>query len=582
MEIRRSGRIAAILCSLCVALAVLIVHPVAESGVMDDASFTRTAQIFAATGHVVYNAWAAMPIGWQLIVGAIFIKLFGFSFTVVRLSTLPAAMGTVFLLHRIFVRCGMSERNATLATLSFALSPLFLLMSMTFMTDVSGVFALVLCLYACVRAVESESDRSAMLWVCFAIVSNALGGTVRQTSWLGLLVMVPSTLWLLRRRAGVLQIALPVLGLGVAFMGYALHWWNVHPYSIPESLLPEHVGAEELKTLVLTLWTGMLTFTMLFLPVLLAFAWSVRKCGRRVWMLVAGIAAVAAVVMFVAVERRHKPLFTMIRMPGTLLFRGEVRGLELVSHSYDATMLWLRLLLTVTAIGVIAAVVGVVMSRRSGASEEASSSISWPDLMVLLVPFSLVYGALLLPRSSGGQLFPRYLLPLVIVALILLVRFYQERVSARLPGVTIVAMAVLAVYGVADSHDFFAMTRARVAAMAEVRAAGVPDTAIDGGAEINMWTYTDRFGYFNDPKIRNPKGAYSPVEHIGNGNCRAEWHDLMPQLHSQYGLVFAPQDCAGPAGFAPIPYQTWLPPHGRQIYVVRYSDANIATPLPPS
>ncbi len=579
MVIRKYSRLAAVACSLALALAVVIVHPVAETGVMDDASFTRTARIFAATGHVVYNAWAAMPIGWQLVVAALFIKLFGFSFTVVRLSTLPVSMTTVFLVHRIFVRCGLSERNATLATLAFALSPLYLLMSMTFMTDISGVFVLVLCLYACVRAVEADSDRAAILWVCFAIVSNALGGTVRQTSWLGLLVMGPSVLWLLRARRGMLQVGLPTLTAGGVFMLYALHWWNVQPYSMPESLLPEHVRAEELKTLVLTLWTGLLTLTMLFLPVLLAFAWSLRQCGRRVWVPAAGVTGVAAVVMAVAVEHRHKPLFTMIRMPGTLLFRGEVRGLELLSHSYNSTMIVWRLLLTVVAIGVIAAVLGALASRRTEKVKQAGP-ISWGDLMALVVPFSLAYAALLLPRSSGGQLFPRYLLPLAIVALLLLGRFYQERIQATFPAITGVAILLLSLYGIADSHDFFAMSRARVQAMADVEAAGVPDVAIDAGAEINMWIYTEHFGYFNDPKIRNPKGAYAPVDHVPNGNCRAEWHDLMPQLHSKYGLVYAPQDCAGPTGFAPVPYATWLPPHGRNIYVVRYADTHSVPAIP--
>lgn len=574
----RYSRLVAAGCSVALALAVLIVHPVAESGVMDDASFTRTAQIFASTGHVVYNAWAAMPIGWQLGVAAVFIKLFGFSFTVVRLSTLPVAMATIFLVHRICVRAGMNAQDATMATLSWGLSPLFLQMSMTFMTDVSGVFVLVLCLYACIRAAEAETDRAAILWVCFAIISNALGGTVRQTSWLGLLVMAPSALWLLRGRRGVLRAGIPALAAGGAFMAYALHWWNVHPYSMPESLLPEHVGAEELKTLVLTLWTGALTFTMLFLPVLLAFVWSLRRSGRKVWMSVAGVTALATALLVVGVARKHKPLFTMIRMPGTLIFRGETRGMQLLSPSFDLHVIEWRLLLTVVAIGMIAAVLGAIVSHRPEEVKPAAP-ISWRNLLVLTVPFSLAYGALLLPRASGGQLFPRYLLPLAIVAVTLLGRFYQERIRATFPAVTGVAILLLALYGIADSHDFFAMERAQVQAMAEVEAAGVPDVAIDGGAEINMWTYTEHFGYFNDPKIRNPKGAYTPVNHIPNGNCRAEWHDLMPQLHSQYGLAYAPQDCAGPAGLAPVPYEAWLPPHGRKIYVVRYAGAG--TPPPP-
>ena len=86
----------------------------------------KTAQVFAQTGHFAYNGWTAPMLGWQAIWGALFIKVFGFSFTVVRLSILPIAMATVLLFHAILLRFGINERNAALGALatSFRMVPI--------------------------------------------------------------------------------------------------------------------------------------------------------------------------------------------------------------------------------------------------------------------------------------------------------------------------------------------------------------------------------------------------------------------------------------------------------------------------
>jgi len=115
-------------------------------------------------------------VGLATLPGAFFVKLFGFSFTAVRLSTLIVAMATGYLLQRTLVRAGVREGNATLATLAFILSPLFVPLAFTFMTDVFGVFTIVLCLYMCLRAIQASTHRSTIAWIGFAAILNGIGG----------------------------------------------------------------------------------------------------------------------------------------------------------------------------------------------------------------------------------------------------------------------------------------------------------------------------------------------------------------------------------------------------------------------
>lgn len=101
MDARSKSLTSALLCAITLQLAALLVHPVMEAEIMGDASYTRTAEVFARTGHIAYNGSGAMPIGWQLDMSAIAIKVLGFSMTVVRLSMLPVAMASAALLHRV-------------------------------------------------------------------------------------------------------------------------------------------------------------------------------------------------------------------------------------------------------------------------------------------------------------------------------------------------------------------------------------------------------------------------------------------------------------------------------------------------
>src|SRR5580693_8622641 len=144
-------RMPAILCATIFALCEMLSRPYAEMGVSDDWSYVRTAQLLGETGHIHYNGWATAMIGWQLYPAAALLKLLGFSFTAARLSTFLVAILTTFLIQRSFVRAGIDEQNATIGTLAIVLTPLYMALSATFMTDVQGLFAVVICFYSCLR-----------------------------------------------------------------------------------------------------------------------------------------------------------------------------------------------------------------------------------------------------------------------------------------------------------------------------------------------------------------------------------------------------------------------------------------------
>src|SRR5438270_11536856 len=108
LSLAAASQRAAILCALLLAICTLASYPFAEIGNNDDFAYVRSAKALADTGQIMYFGWSSAMLGWQLALGALFIKLFGASFTIARASMLLVAIATAFLLQRTFVRLGLN------------------------------------------------------------------------------------------------------------------------------------------------------------------------------------------------------------------------------------------------------------------------------------------------------------------------------------------------------------------------------------------------------------------------------------------------------------------------------------------
>jgi hypothetical protein len=573
LQIPVKAQLPAIVCALTLPLCAILIHPVAETGICDDWSYIKTTQILAESGHIVYNGWSTAMLGWQLYLGALFVKLFGFTFTVVRSSNVLVSMATAFLVQRTFVRAGIREWNATLATMTFILSPLFLPLAFSFMTDVSGIFCTVLCLYMCLRALQAETSASTIAWISFAALLNAIGGTARQTIWLGVLIMVPSTLWLLRRKPRVLLIGglSYVTGIGILFA--LLHWFDQQPYAVPEGLVQNRFGFNSVVEVLVCALRGGAELLLLLLPVLLMFVSLVLKCNRRMATAFAAgifIFALLGLILFLHHRMDHwlAPFFGPYVSVHGLVDDYAILGTRPVLL-HDAPRLLLTVLTIIGFASLLAAFPGNLPRLPSTPSRFAS--ITWRDLSVILVPYSVAYLILLVPRASSGGFFDRYLLPLMPVSLLVLVRYYQERVRSNLPIACVILIGIFACFGVAATHDLFAMYRGYLAAFEEIRSSGVPATAIKGSWENDGWTEIEKVGYINQSRMRIPRDAYvyQPVI-VYPASCDGYFLDRTPAIKPMYALSFDPGKCDGHAGFPPVIYSAWLGPRFTSIYIVKY------------
>ncbi len=587
MQLVRRFRVPALFCALAVLVCELVAHPFAEMGVSDDGPYVLMAQHLANTGHIAYNGSSSAMLGWQLYLGAAFIKFFGFSFTTVRMSTLLVAVLMAFVLQRTLVRTGINERNATLGTLAFVLSPLYLMLSVTYMTDIAGLFAVVICLYACLRALQASTDRATIAWLCFAVATNALLGTARQIAWFGILVMVPSTLWLMRAKrlnpsgpktsAGgpdrVFVAGAAATLVGARFIFACMQWLARQPYTIPEHLTLH--GGGEFHALS-TFFRIFLEMPFLLLPVVILFLPELRRSFRRS-IQVASVAALVYILGVLAIHSTH---------PETrVLLEPVMRDWVSKYGGYGSTYIrgsrpiflptGMRVVLTVASLGgLLGLIASLLHSRKMPSETDKGPSLPWRQRGILLAPFAIAYSLILIPRATAGTVFDRYLLELLAVALPCMILYYQEQIQPRLPSASLLLIAITAIYSIVDVHNMFAFYRARVALTAELRADGVPDTSTDGGWEENNVVELQHANHINERRIEMPADAYVPTPPPPAGACSMYFYEDFPHIRPLYGVSFDPNACYEPAPFAPVYYSRWPYRTPGVLYVVRY--------LPPS
>ena len=551
-----------LLCIALVLLALAATKPVYEMGFEDDWSYSHIAREFASSGHVVYDGHTAVMLLPQIVWSALFIKFFGFSFLVMRLSTVVLGVALIPVLYYLGRESGLEPPFALFATLLTALSPLVLPVTASFMSDVPAFLLFVLCFYGAVRSWKADGTKTCLMSGALTALAGTVGGLDRQIYWLAPLLFLPVVAWVQRRRQGALA------GLGVAWLStiavvafFAL-WFQRKPYTLDEHILDQwrHDEVRYLAPHSISLLIDLvLTAGLLLLPVLIAYA----SPGFRA---VSRVRAVFVLACVLALEYALRSVHHDHRIPrmGNILTEYGVQptwpGLVAVGMPPLILVSGIRHLLT-AAVLLCCAYCGLALwKRRAGALWHGPAA---PALVLGLV-FAAAWFPAMLVRSVDSFAYDRYLIAFLPLAAVPLLWFCQAQISPRVSRWSWAAMALYAFYGVATTHDAFAAARARSLAARSLEEAGISRTEIDGGFEYNGWTQLEAVGYVNAPAMEKPEGAYRPV--ICTGPQDVLWYtQMMPAVRARYFVVVARSPELVDGTQSPVDYTTWLPPARRQI-----------------
>jgi len=127
----------------------------------DDDLYAHAARNFVETGHIKLAPVITPALVGQIVLAAPFIKLFGFSHTLLRVLTILLGAFGIWALGRILRRAAVDARTRFVAQCALAFNPIYFCMSGTFMTEIYGWVPPLLgtCLWLWDRERQDRLDR---------------------------------------------------------------------------------------------------------------------------------------------------------------------------------------------------------------------------------------------------------------------------------------------------------------------------------------------------------------------------------------------------------------------------------------
>ena len=518
------------------AAAIALIQPRGEFPTLDDWDFTIATWNFARTGHFHFTPFTAVSLRAMVLWGALWTRVFGESFLVLRASTLTLSALTLVTIHEILRRAGLDRLPRIVATLAFAFHPVFLWSSCTYMTEVPFVFASAVAFLLIWRGLEDERTTLLVAGCAAAIVSCF----IRQTGILN--IVAPLIVVLLLRKqprfaailfasaAFIAAIFLMKPGwLSGSPAAFASHYqlWSETTFRLPQQIaLADHY-------FVFNAQNCALFFLALVAPLILA----VKKRFELAVM------ALAAIVIFWRVQHLINaglpmPYFAFAPqediLQGSILMNfglGPPTLLDVWSlhnqYPFHLTQA-ARLLLTYASVGAAALLVSSVLTALNRKN--------------LLLVLSATLAATATAALIGSEIYSdRYSLDSawsIGIALALIVP-WQIRASRAL---AIITLAVVAIFATLSVQEYFAWDRARWSAYDLLRARGIAVTDIDGGSEPTNW--------YEISKMNRDQARKATMFHPAR----------------KYMLTFGAMP-----GYRPvtqIPFEGWLGLHRGAVYVM--------------
>jgi len=530
---------------LCWLVAEWAVGPLGNFPLNDDWSYAWTTKQLCEHGRIELLPWSAPSLLIQIGYGAALCKIFGWSFTLLRLTTIVLAPLGLFAFYQFVVCLRVPSRDddsessglvAWFATLVLGGSPLFLNLSNTFMTEVPFLVALLWAALFYLRALDHYDLRklaAASLLCCAAILIRQNGLFLAAAASLTMLFDTRIEFAERFKRAVVASLA-----PAVVFVAY--HVWLFAIHGAPAGATIRAGGILSISP-VAAASVAFRVFEylgLLLLPVAVV-AWYSREQGfaMRSGFLTLGLGAVAAFLYFGRGE-------LMYYLPN-ILHRGGVGALTL----RDALFLGMTSPFSHGSRGALVLTVAATVSA-------GVLCATWLDSAWLRRGPAKLFPALCLLAFAAGSLlqadfyFDRYLIPMLPFAVASSLCAFERIVLNRRAWVL---AFVLAAYSLASTHDYLAWNRARYQGLDALLAKGYSPREIDGGVEFNGWHLAPVLG--TNPTIEEAR--------IGQSASLKSWWWV---IDDRFVASFTP--LLGYHVYSEHPWSSWLAGPGQKVYIL--------------
>jgi hypothetical protein len=507
----------------------LLVGASADAPVIDDWVYAWSVQHLVDTGRLqILDISAFYPIA-QVLWGALFVRVAGFSFGVLRLSTLVlSGLGcwTVYLTLR---ELGCRRSTSLLGALALAFDPVYFALSFSFMTEVPFVSLSAMALYWYIRAIRR--DEPASVWT--GCLCSAVAFLIRPIGVLLPLSILPALVWSRDWRASLRESATPLLATLVVMGGLQIAMprmlgpldWAVIRQSYLQWWFTVPVGAY-------LQWNVELLFVAVFpfAPLLVA---SIARWRRM--LEVGAVAIVLAIVCRIAMGAVPMPL------PDWQTWSlQDIAARSMLDGAVSPSRWSLAAVPIVKVLGLLAvAALGVIVVQ------------GWRQRSELRRPELVIFTTALLQVACINVLWfynDRYYVVLAPVLAIVGARALdRDRAGKWIAAAMLVIWAGTAVSG---ARDMLAFNDACAKAARELEASGIPPWDIDAGYALNGWR------------------LYAHPDHLPPGaNRRYDVPFVTSNRATHYSITNSPLPQSEVLRIVPLERASWQAT--RDIYVVR-------------
>jgi len=489
---------------------VSLVSPVGDFPLNDDWVYARSVKAILDTGRfelLEFSLASAFP---QAYWGALFCRMFGFSFTVLRFSTVILGLAGVLATYGLLRESKVAPIGAWIGAAALAANPIYFSLSLTFMTDVPFYCLAVVSLLFMVRGFQRNNDPA---WLAAGIAMACLAMLTRQ---LGVVLLLGFALAFLRTRPVSLRttaMAAAPLVLGVLLHLVLQHWLQaqgrVPMFSADDMLqraVPQFLGRLAKDGFTVLVYTGFFVLPSTLLMSKGPFAVSSFERSPRFWWKAFALVLLFSILAVVIGVRGWMPFSENVLTyfgigPLTLrdtylLHANRPPAPPAVRAAWIGVSVLAALGTALLVGGCGSAVSACVRSLRVNRRARLGAV---PVLMVVSASAFVVMIA-----TMGYTFLDRYMLLCIPFALILVSTNPSAETTAPahcvLRGSAFLLIAISAAFTVMATHDHLAWNRARWSALNTLMERdGIPPAAIDGGYEFNGW-----YGY--EPEYRGQSG----------------------------------------------------------------------------
>jgi hypothetical protein len=462
---------------------LLLVSPQHEFPTIDDYLYAGSVRDMLATGRFLMPDFSQANLFGLTVWGALWAKVFGFSFTSLTMSTLVWALAGLLAFYGLARRLGVGPGGALLGTALLGLNPLFVHLSYSFMTDVPFLAAVLLACYCYVRGIQ----HGRLGWVVAGGLFAGYAYLIRQ---FGVLVplafgayLVGVGLWTRQWRGRALLLTAVVPGI---IMG--LWWWFWTRVTPPTGAAGAAAGRAA-AFIGQPVWLQVfLVRAFCLLPLTALSAGVALPLPRRRWWPAVLLAAGLLVLLYWADDPARiwigvgDPPFIAqfgplrVRLPQQPFSFGAVGnivqrdGFDFAEFGYDQVPIWSveawRALWVAGAGLALLLVTAIAGSLWDGLRAARARTPPGPEAALYLLG-ALIWGVSL---AFLGDLFDRYILaflPFVILFVVRGARAWDRRAWAT----SLVALALVASFSLPAQADYLDhnSTRWQAAAWVEAR-----------------------------------------------------------------------------------------------------------------